>query len=181
MRIRYTKIKRLCLVQNFSSDSLIVYTQLKAELHPKVELPLIVLLPPSGATFGIVRGGRGQDISLSQVCCPHFREPQPQGLTSPWGSLLLNSPSPAARPVGERSGASYMCSRVPGVKPKGYTARFPYSQWRQQYLTADGNIRCSADITGLQDRYLSNLFKASSCSMCSCWLLNFAAMGRSPL
>lgn len=69
MRIRYTKIKRLCLVQNFSSDSLIVYTQLKAELHPKVELPLIVLLPPSGATFGIVRGGAGY-LSFTGMLSP---------------------------------------------------------------------------------------------------------------
>ncbi|PIO33666.1 hypothetical protein AB205_0128690 [Aquarana catesbeiana] len=49
-----------------------------------------------------------------------------------------------------------MHSRVPGVN----TARFPYTQWQRQHLTADGNISCGADIAGLQDRALSHWGRA---------------------
>ena len=80
--------------------------------------------------------------------------------------------------IGERSGASRMHSRVPGVKPKGYTAGYPYPQWRRQHPTADGNMSCGYRHSWTPGQ-ASFLLIASSCSMCSCRLLFF--WGRTPI
>lgn len=90
------------------------FSYIKAEFHPNVELPLVVLLPPSGATFATFRG-RGERIPVFN------RHPVPTSgslghgyLRHHWGSLFLLLTSLAIGPVEER-----------GAEPHAYAVRFP--------------------------------------------------------
>lgn len=117
----------------------------KAEFHSKVELPLIRVPPvPHLAPFG---GWVGNGYLFQTGTIPHFRE------TGPWRHLSEIRPPSSflrCRTNQKVQRALRMCSREPAVKPKGFTAGFPYYKWRWQHPRANGNIGWGADIGGFQ-------------------------------
>lgn len=96
-----------------------------------------------------------EQVPVFDMYSSHFWETAPPLRSSPLSSFLYHRANKKAQ---------WMRSREPAVKPKGFTAGFPYDEWRRQHLTTNPKIGQGADI-GLLGQAGVHIFKGSSYSI----------------
>lgn len=139
----------------------------KAEFHLKVKLPLNCFLPPPVSHLTPFRGGGGTGTCFWEVPFPTSGRPGHGPVSKNFGPFLHRRANENA----QRS--SHMRSRDPGVKPKGFTAGFPYLEWQWLHLTVEPKDRLGCRHHGLPGQVSVHIVKVNSYSICSCWLLHF--------
>ena len=128
---------------------------IKAELHPKVELPLIGTLPPFQEGGGCRYLSKDRYLhplpaTQSRADCGHDVTSRPR--PPPVVFWEHSAPSTQREPIG-RPSATHACAvGNQAVKPERFTSWFPHSGCRGGSRVTNDRSSSAADGAGLQDR-----------------------------